>query len=159
MNNNPGNNKAAAHLEVCLEHGIPRKIVLKNVWKTLNATVGGLYFTLTHGKPLKYFNQTSYKILLISYIILMAEERRDWGGGARLKFGTSVRLYLFIFLTSLEYYDHCALFYSESRVYVSLSLKHGHFATLKWTSSQLTLMTVYALRHCELHTAWKMPHF
>lgn len=80
--------------------------------------------------PLKYFNQASYKSLLISYIILMAEGRRDWRG-ARLKFGTSVRLYLLIFLTSLEYCDHCALFYSESRVYVSLSLKHAHFPTLK----------------------------
>lgn len=89
-----------------------------------------VFYPYSNGKPLKYFNQNGYKILLISYIILMAEGRRDWRG-ARLKFGTSVRLYLFIFLTSLEYYDHCALFYSESRVYVSVSLKYAHFPTLK----------------------------
>lgn len=49
----------------------------------------------------EYLNQISYQFLLISYIILMAEERRDWRG-ARMKFEKSVRLQSFIFLTFLE---------------------------------------------------------
>lgn len=35
-----------AHLEVWLGHGIPRKIVLKNVTRTVNALLRILYFIL-----------------------------------------------------------------------------------------------------------------
>lgn len=47
MNSNTGNKKAMAHLEVWLEHGLPRKTVLRNAWRTLNAMLISLQFILT----------------------------------------------------------------------------------------------------------------
>lgn len=43
----PGSMKGMAHLEIWLAHGIPRKIVLRNVRKILNAILKSYYFTLT----------------------------------------------------------------------------------------------------------------